>query len=334
MRDGRWGCWTCRTCSRRGCWAELQLPPRRDEDAKIFVFKTQPSRRSRLRGGFCSSSAVLTRRGIPQRAGGETGPGGSRPAALRPRIGQRRVRERARRRGGGAAARESRVRGEGAARGAGDGLRPPRAVRRLRQDGDAGRSGARAAARLAAAATVAAPSRGAAHPRRAAGIEPRAHQSAAAALGAGSMRNAIIAIATICAAACAGAKPVPEKIDGLRVTEAGSGGVPVVFLHRLCSDRQARQAPREHLRGSRRVVAYDQRGQGESDRAEKYTLDLLADDLDEVANRLHLEKFWLVGHSMSGAVLSVSAGHQPEKVPGLALVAARGAFSSAPTAMT
>ena len=144
------------------------------------------------------------------------------------------------------------------------------------------------------------------------------------------MRNAIIAIATICAAACAGAKPVPEKIDGLRVTDVGSGGVPVVFLPGLCGERQTWQAQVDHLRGSRRVVVYDQRGHGESDRAEKYTLDLLADDLDDVVNRLHLEKFWLVGHSLSGAVLSVYAGRHPEKLAGLVFVDAVGDVSSAP----
>jgi pimeloyl-ACP methyl ester carboxylesterase len=148
------------------------------------------------------------------------------------------------------------------------------------------------------------------------------------------MRNATIAIATICGAlSCARAKPVPEKIDGLRVTEAGSGGVPVVFLHGLCGERQTWQAQIDHLRVSRRVVAYDQRGQGESDRAEKYTLEILADDLDDVANRLHLEKFWLVGHSMSGAVLSVYAKRHPEKLAGLVYVDAVGDFTGAPPEM-
>lgn len=149
------------------------------------------------------------------------------------------------------------------------------------------------------------------------------------------MRNATIATATIIAAApaCAGARPVPRKIDGLRVTDAGSGSVPVVFLHGLCGDRQTWQAQIDHLRGSRRVVAYDQRGQGESDRAEKYTIELLADDLDGVANRLRLERFWLVGHSMSGAVLAAYAGKHPEKLLGLVFVDAVGDFSGAPPEM-
>jgi pimeloyl-ACP methyl ester carboxylesterase len=124
-----------------------------------------------------------------------------------------------------------------------------------------------------------------------------------------------------------------EKINGLRVTDAGTGGVPVVFLHGLCGDAETWRAQIDHLRGSRRVVAYDQRGHGASERADKYTFDLLADDLDALAGALHLGKFWLVGHSMSGAVLSTYAGKHPEMIAGLVFVDAVGDFSKAPPEM-
>ena len=141
------------------------------------------------------------------------------------------------------------------------------------------------------------------------------------------MRFAMIAMAAI---ACASAKPVPEKINGLRISDSGSGGVPVVFLHGLCGDLEVWRAQIDHLRGSRRVVAYDQRGQGSSERADKYAVDLLADDLETVAGQLHLGRFWLVGHSMSGAVLSAYAGKHPTSLAGLIYVDAVGDFRNAP----
>jgi pimeloyl-ACP methyl ester carboxylesterase len=150
------------------------------------------------------------------------------------------------------------------------------------------------------------------------------------------MRRAIVAFATICAAACAAGKPAPqgeavsEKINGLQFVEAGSGGVPVLFLHGLCGEARTWRAQMDHLRTARRVAAYDQRGQGASDRAEHYGIDLLTDDLENVVAQLRLGKFWLVGHSMAGAVLSTYAGRHPDRHAGLVFVDAVGDFSAAP----
>jgi pimeloyl-ACP methyl ester carboxylesterase len=142
-----------------------------------------------------------------------------------------------------------------------------------------------------------------------------------------SYTSAVLAMTLI---ACAGAKPVPESVNGLRFVDEGSGGVPVVFLHGLCGEKEVWRAQLEHLKSGRRVVAYDQRGHGASQRAPGYSIDLLADDLDDVARELRLGKFWLVGHSMSGAVLSAYAGKHPERLAGLVFVDAVGDFSGAP----
>jgi pimeloyl-ACP methyl ester carboxylesterase len=145
------------------------------------------------------------------------------------------------------------------------------------------------------------------------------------------MKSAIVSLALMIA--CAGAKPVPESLEGLRISDGGSGGVPVVFLHGLCGDLDGWSAQIEHLRGTRRVVAYDQRGHGHSARSDQYTVDLLAGDLDTLSGALNLGKFWLVGHSMSGAVLSAYAGKHPEKLAGLVFVDALGDLSGAPEEM-
>lgn len=139
---------------------------------------------------------------------------------------------------------------------------------------------------------------------------------------------------------CASAPPRPAstqaeeilRIDGLRVSDGGSGGVPVVLLHGLGSDLDAWRAQLDHLRKTQRAVAYDQRGHGQSARAADgiYTVDRLADDLDHVAAQLDLKKFWLVGHSFSGAVVSTYAGKHPDKVAGVVYVDAVGDLSAAP----
>lgn len=112
----------------------------------------------------------------------------------------------------------------------------------------------------------------------------------------------------------------------LRVSDGGKGGVPVVFLHGLGSDRGAWRAQLGHLRAARRAVAYDQRGHGDSDRARDgvYTLEALAADLEAVRLALGLGRVVLVGHSMSGAVLTTYAGLHPEAIAGLFYLDAMG----------
>jgi pimeloyl-ACP methyl ester carboxylesterase len=139
---------------------------------------------------------------------------------------------------------------------------------------------------------------------------------------------------------CASAPPPPpstraekiSRIDGLRVSDGGSGGVPVILLHGLGSSLDVWRAQLDHLRETRRAVAYDQRGHGQSAWATDgtYTVDRLADDLDHLSAQLDLNKFWLVGHSFSGAVLSTYAGKHPDKLAGVVYVDAVGDLSGAP----
>ncbi len=119
----------------------------------------------------------------------------------------------------------------------------------------------------------------------------------------------------------------------LNVSDGGSGGVPVVLHHGLGADLHVWDAALAHLRRTRRAVAYDARGHGSSPRADEYSVEALARDLDEVATGLGIDRFWLVGHSMAGAVLSTYAGMKPQKLAGLVYVDAVGDFTRAPAAM-
>src|SRR5215468_8787615 len=112
-------------------------------------------------------------------------------------------------------------------------------------------------------------------------------------------------VTTLLICACAGT-PAPRTaertfLEGgagrLRVSDGGAGGIPVVFHHGLGSDWSCWQAQLDHLRATRRAVAFDARGHGESDRAPAYTIEALADDLDRVVAQLGISRFVLVGHS-------------------------------------
>ncbi len=112
----------------------------------------------------------------------------------------------------------------------------------------------------------------------------------------------------------------------LRVSDGGRGGTPVVLVHGLGSDLEVWRAQLDALRASRRAIAYDQRGHGKSERARDgvYTIEALADDLEAVRRALGLERMILVGHSMSGQVLTTYAGAHPDRVAGLFYLDAMG----------
>lgn len=119
----------------------------------------------------------------------------------------------------------------------------------------------------------------------------------------------------------------------LHLSDGGEGGVPVVLHHGLGADHTVWSAQLAHLRRTRRAVAFDARGHGQSPTASEYTIEALARDLDEVVTGLGIARFWLVGHSMAGAVLSAYAGMKPDKLAGLVYADAVGDFTRAPAAM-
>lgn len=100
----------------------------------------------------------------------------------------------------------------------------------------------------------------------------------------------------------------------LAVIERGHGR-PVVLVHgvvlsSLCWHRQL-----EDLGGEARVIAYDQRGHGESTSGRQgLTLDRLADDLFEVLERLDVRGAVLVGHSLGGMVAMRLLARHPDLV--------------------
>jgi pimeloyl-ACP methyl ester carboxylesterase len=112
--------------------------------------------------------------------------------------------------------------------------------------------------------------------------------------------------------------------DGVQVAvhEWGEFGPALVLLHGggLSSDEWTDLAPR--LAATRRVVAFDARGCGTSDRDPelRYGVRTIADDLERVRAELGLERFALAGHSFGAVAACVYAAEHPEVVTGLVLI--------------
>ncbi len=108
----------------------------------------------------------------------------------------------------------------------------------------------------------------------------------------------------------------------LAVDDGGRGGVPVVLVHSAAGSSAQWSHQLVHLRRTRRAIALDLRGHGNSEppKSGDFAFTAMAGDIGAVADTLKLERFVLVGHSMGGGVAVVYAGQYPNRVAGLVLV--------------
>jgi len=113
-----------------------------------------------------------------------------------------------------------------------------------------------------------------------------------------------------------------EKVSGIFVDDDGAGSVPVIFIHSLAGNTQQWSAQLDHIRKTRRAIALDLRGHGQSAAPVNgdYAIEAMAQDIRTVVDQIGVERFVLVGHSMGGSVAGAYAGAHPEQVAGLLLV--------------
>lgn len=125
---------------------------------------------------------------------------------------------------------------------------------------------------------------------------------------------------------CSRHLPMTLRIVGpagaLHVDDGGEGGVPVVFVHSFGGSTAHWPAQLAHLRKSRRALALDVRGHGQSAPAadNDYAIESLAADVATVVDGLDLSRFVLVGHGLGSSVVVAYAAAHPERVAGLLLV--------------
>jgi pimeloyl-ACP methyl ester carboxylesterase len=127
------------------------------------------------------------------------------------------------------------------------------------------------------------------------------------------------------------AHTTPPFVDGpqgrLHVDDGGRGAaVPILFVHGNGGNLTQWTAPLEHVRRTRRAVAFDLRGMGMSDppRNGDYSVAAMTDDVEAVANALRLNRFVIVGHSYGGTVVAAYAAKHPERVAAVVLADAAG----------
>jgi pimeloyl-ACP methyl ester carboxylesterase len=100
-------------------------------------------------------------------------------------------------------------------------------------------------------------------------------------------------------------------------------GFPLLLVHGFTGSSLDWADVVEPLARSRRVITFDHRGHGESlntGDAATYTFDQLVTDMSSLVDRLGLDRFDLLGHSMGGVVSMRYALAQPERVRSLVLM--------------
>ena len=98
------------------------------------------------------------------------------------------------------------------------------------------------------------------------------------------------------------------------------GKVPVVFLHASGGDTKHFAAQLAHLRRSRRAIAVDLPGHGQSPPAASFEIPQVAAVLEQALAARGLDRVVLVGHSWGGAVALALAAKAPQRVAGLLLL--------------
>jgi len=109
----------------------------------------------------------------------------------------------------------------------------------------------------------------------------------------------------------------------LHIDDGGEGALtPVLFVHSLGGRASHWTEQLRHLRATRRAIAFDLHGHGDSDAGEGagYSVPAFAADVAAVADQLGLQRFVLVGHSLGGAAGIAYAGEHADRVAGLFLL--------------
>ncbi|MEV4762002.1 alpha/beta hydrolase [Micromonospora chokoriensis] len=108
-------------------------------------------------------------------------------------------------------------------------------------------------------------------------------------------------------------------VDGLKLSylDFGGSGIPLLALHGHYNEASAFAPLAEALAPRWRVIALDQRGHGESDRAESYGRDDYVADVDAFHRHLGVGPVAVLGHSLGGVNAYQYAGRHPDRVTAL-----------------
>ncbi|EKD41706.1 MAG: Alpha/beta hydrolase fold protein [uncultured bacterium] len=102
--------------------------------------------------------------------------------------------------------------------------------------------------------------------------------------------------------------------------EGPQNGLPVIFIHGFPLSQKMWDPQIKALKKTNRVIAYDVRGHGQSDRGDGlYTIEGHVDDLVSLMDYLKIQKAVIVGFSMGGYIAQRFIERNPERVLALGL---------------
>ena len=98
-------------------------------------------------------------------------------------------------------------------------------------------------------------------------------------------------------------------------------GPAVICIHGLTANHVCWASVADVLSPAHRLVAYDLRGRGESDKPDKgYSLAIHGEDLEALLDQFKLKKAILVGHSLGAHIALRFAATRPQRVERLVLI--------------
>jgi len=112
------------------------------------------------------------------------------------------------------------------------------------------------------------------------------------------------------------------KIDGIKLCYNDFGkGKPIFLIHGIGGKKETWIAQVNELSMHFRVLAFDMRGVGKSDRLNiPYTMEMLADDIAGLMDYLKIDEAHIIGRSLGGMVAQHFVLKYPEKVQKLVLM--------------
>lgn len=96
-----------------------------------------------------------------------------------------------------------------------------------------------------------------------------------------------------------------------------NGKPALVLVHGMSMDKSSWHHQLEHFKDDYSILAYDQRGQGQSSKLrgkEHYSLKKFTDDLESITGHVGLDTFNLAGFSLGGTISMKYAQENPSKI--------------------
>lgn len=111
------------------------------------------------------------------------------------------------------------------------------------------------------------------------------------------------------------------EINGRKFFYSDSGkGPAIVFIHGWLESHTTFTKITELLSAKYRCISIDLPGFGQSDAIDKVTLNKISTTLEKVLDKIGVNKYYLVGHSLGGAVTLVYADKHKEEVKKIVLI--------------